>query len=52
MAWTMKLHQCTPLLAMRDGAADNIRKWKAGKNSGKASAGRACHCRSPWTFKQ
>jgi hypothetical protein len=39
MAWMMKLHHYTPLLATRDRLAEEIRKVKAGKKSTNTSAG-------------
>ena len=39
MAWIMKLYRYTPLLAMRDRVAEEVRKVKAGKKSTNRSAG-------------
>jgi antitoxin (DNA-binding transcriptional repressor) of toxin-antitoxin stability system len=39
MAWMMKLYHYTPLLALRDRVAEEIRKVKAGKKSTNTSAG-------------
>ena len=39
MAWMMKLYHYTPLLAMRDRVAEEVRKVKAGKKSTNRLAG-------------
>jgi hypothetical protein len=56
-AWMMKLYHYTPLLAMRDRVAAEVRKVKAGKKSTHTSAGwghgtvdNSGHLISQWWF--